>query len=253
MRNRLALLTLICGIFLMGGDCHAQQFGFEEERPTTLFEVSKIGPLPPYSKAKFAEIWKGFREQYGIRDGIFVKWYWSKRWLRNGGKKPEFDKATFEVVSGLDASGKPTGDRIIVKQISHSESKAGNLDQDVRGRRRGESSGAGYSFTMVLVDPTQPKSSKFSCDYEYDEDESTADKTVYYEIGTLADTPLNQTRFVEALKAGSEFRVILPKEIACRACGGIGRPSGSRSMLAKCRECGGSGKEQTIEVFLVKW
>lgn len=253
-------LLSILALCLAALSCQAQDF--ERERATVPFEVSKVSPLPPYTKAKFNEIWKGFREQYSIREGIFVKWDWSQEWLEWGGTKPELRKATFEVISGLDASGKPLSGEITVRLVTLFESKTRNLDRDVRGKRSSSKTTTAATRTMVLADASLPKAPKFSCTFEVDEEEEdrpatssgyVPKKKVYYEVGVQADTALNQTRFIEALKAGSEFRVILPKEISCQACGGIGRPAGSKSMVAKCGECSGSGKLQTIEVFLVKW
>ena len=45
------------------------------------------------------------------------------------------------------------------------------------------------------------------------------------EVGSILDTKENQDSFVEALKAGSSFRVFWFKEITCTNCGGLGRLS----------------------------
>ncbi len=240
------------------------RYWFTQQAPdptTSEFEVSKISPLPPYTRAKFNDLWLAFREQYGVRDGIFVKWNWSDAWLDGlsygQNNKPRVYKGTFEIVSGLGPDGKPTSDRIRVKRVRNSgtDEDDARLDQDRRGRTASASStNSGsydvYSGQMVLVDKDSPRLGRLTTMYEW---EYTQGAGVYYEVAILPDTPVNQTRFVEALKAGSQFRVILPREVACKVCDGIGRPAGSRVIGAKCRNCGGSGKVKGAEICTVRW
>jgi hypothetical protein len=241
------------------------RYWFTQQAPdptTSEFEVSKIAPLPPYTRAKFNDLWLAFREQYGVRDGLFVKWNWSDSWLeglRYGrNSKPQVYKGTFEIVSGLGPDGKPTSDRIRVKRVrsASSDSDDARLDQDRRGRTSSAVAGGSsdnydfYSGQMVLADKDSPRLGQLTTMYEW---EYSRGEGIYYEVALLPDTPVNQTRFVEALKAGSQFRVILPREVACKVCDGIGRPSGTRVLGAKCRNCGGSGKVKGAEICTVRW
>lgn len=236
------------------------------EPENTKFEVSKISPLPPYTRTKFNELWLAFREQYGVRQGLYVKWDWAENWLSNisygSNNRPKVYGGTFEVVSGVGADGRPLAASIQVRHIRSESSGEENsrLDQDLRARApRERNDFESTSCEMRLVDPQAPKSGRFRCTFEivYERDQRPGRdysyRTVYYEIAPLPDSQVNQTRFIEALKAGSQFRVILPKEVACRSCDGVGRPPGSRVLGAKCRGCGGSGKLRSAEICVVSW
>ena len=240
------------------------RYWFTQEAPdptTSEFEVSKISPLPPYTRAKFNDLWLAFREQYGVRDGLFVKWNWSDAWLRGlrygRNNKPQVYKGNFEIISGLGPDGKPKSDRITVKRVRTAEigSDDARLDQDRRGRTSSAVAATltnqqSYGHTMVLADKESTRLGSMTVMYELEE---TTTKVVYFEVALLPDTPLNQTRFVEALKAGSQFRVILPREVACKGCDGIGRPSGTRIIGAKCGNCAGKGKVNGAEICTVRW
>lgn len=255
-----------------GWDNYYYRYWFTPDAPdpvTSDFEVSKVSPLPPYTRAKFNDLWQAFREQYGVRDGIFVKWRWADGWLENLGRgansKPRIYTASFEVVSGLGPDGKPLSERIKVKrEASGNSEENARLDQDLRGRTASEArytvSTPDYSREIVLADKDTPRGIRFTTTVEVGYEPGPTNRygisesvTTYYEVSVLPDNPVNQTRFVEALKAGSQFRVILPREFACRACDGVGRPAGSRVLGAKCRNCSGSGKVRGAEICTMKW
>ena len=247
-----------------GWESFYERYYYAEDAPApteSSFEVSKISPLPPYTRAKFNELWSSFREQYGIRDGLFVKWDWADNWLRNFGRgynrKPSLYTCNFEVVSGVDSVGRPSGSSIFVRRINSGSDDGNRLDEDVRARNRtargNSETTAGVRFYPADASAIKPKTFRATIELDNPPGQPEADWYVYYEVAPLPDNALNQTRFVDALKAGSSFRVILPKDVACRHCDGLGRPPGSRVLGAKCRNCGGSGKVRSAEICTVKW
>jgi hypothetical protein len=105
----------------------------------------------------------------------------------------------------------------------------------------------------------------------------------FVEVGKIQDTKDNQNNFLEALKAGSCFRVYIFNQSACYNCGGLGRIapragaartststrgassslslpsastaglSGSNAIDDKCKCCGGTGRIALGKIYALTW
>jgi hypothetical protein len=98
---------------------------------------------------------------------------------------------------------------------------------------------------------------------------SFEERGFYVEVGRFPDTKANQDNFLDALKAGSSFRVYTFKEGSCWNCAGLGRISTgvakATSSLAlssspsvsnidnKCECCSGSGRLPLGLISVLVW
>jgi hypothetical protein len=160
------------------------------------------------------------------------------------------------------------------------------LDQDVRDNPKIESvrpNLAGRSF-IYFADPASPKQGVVELRVSFLIEDVEA--VCYTEVGKIQDTKVNQDNFIEALKAGSCFRVYVFKQSACYNCGGLGRlapkappgssripgrvpstppsslslpststngMSGSNALDDKCSCCGGTGRIPLGKVYGIVW
>jgi hypothetical protein len=160
------------------------------------------------------------------------------------------------------------------------------LDQDVRSNPQTVVSDNFYRFRygsgfIYFADPASIKQGVVELRVSilrYD-----GDSDFLIEVGKIQDTKDNQNNFIEALKAGSCFRVYIFNQSACYNCGGLGRIapragaartststrgassalslpsastaglSGSNAIDDKCKCCGGTGRIALGKIYALTW
>ena len=161
---------------------------------------------------------------------------------------------------------------VLVNQPSAVQALDTDLREPVAPRQRTSASGPSYIY---FADPSTPKQGevelRVSKEISFSPD-SSSPNTAYIEVATLQDTKQNQDNLIEALKAGSCFRVYVFKMGACYNCGGFGRLSGkatagrssgysgsslslsgSSSLNENCKLCSGSGRLPLGKVYALVW
>lgn len=227
-----------------------------------LFYVSKISPALPYTKARFDEVWRAFRAQYYLaQSGEIQQTRWAKYWVRTVGRlseisshsmfsesrgaPPSKSQAQFTVVDGLGPDGRPSGAYVEVRYTTRGETS--KVDSDARFKR----APSGATSRLYLADRTAVCPKQFVSQYEWNFDVESDGALL--QLAEMPNSKDAQDAFLAALKAGSEFRVVVPREISCSRCGGLGRPVNSRQMGAKCEYCEGAGRIKKSEIITFVW
>ena len=274
--------------------------------PTPFF-VSKLAPTGNYTTKSFVELWEAFRDQYRIGPkGTFVQHPFAKTivnlksnqgaplahlFFRRVGTTREgvISGAQNQSRSGVNfasvKSAEEARDYILSRYGREVTLRVGSQslvaqpgafecvlvrgviqeqDQDLRATPR--PSGLVSEPTFFLpADPASvvPGEATFRVYRSYEE------RGFYVEVGRFPDTKANQDNFLEALKAGSSFRVYTFKEGACWNCAGLGRISNgvarSTNSLSlnsspsvsnidkKCDYCSGSGRLPLGYISVLVW
>lgn len=131
------------------------------------------------------------------------------------------------------------------------------MDRDMRdapasGQQASRASGPAFIY---FADPTAPKQGEVQLRVSRDYFASYSNEVAYYEVSKLQDTKQNQDNFLEALKAGSCFRVFIFRQTLCYNCGGLSRISMKSTNLIddKCRACAGTGRLPLGKVYALVW
>ncbi len=271
------------------------------------FFVSKLAPTGNYTTKSFVELWDAFRDQYRIGPkGTFVQHPFAKTIvsLKSAQGAPLahlfFRKAVTAregVISGAQnqstsfrnnatvRSAEEARDYILSKAGREVTLRVGNQslvtqpgafecivvrgaiqeqDQDLRATPR--PSGLVSEPTFFL--PADP-ASVIPGEMTFRVYRSFEERGFYVEVGRFPDTKANQDNFLDALKAGSSFRVYTFKEGSCWNCAGLGRISTAvakaTSSLAlsssasvtnidrKCECCSGSGRLPLGYISVLVW
>jgi len=131
------------------------------------------------------------------------------------------------------------------------------MDMDMRdaptsGQQPIRSSGPSFIY---FADPAAPKQGEVQLRVSRDYYAGYSNDVAYYEVSKLQDTKQNQDNFLEALKAGSCFRVFTFKQMLCYNCGGLSRMSTKTTNLIddKCKACAGTGRLPLGKVYALVW
>jgi hypothetical protein len=147
-------------------------------------------------------------------------------------------------------------------------------DRDMRDGPVASSYRTDYQYRgtsyIYFADPASPKQGEVEIRVSREMAELNGQTALsYFEVSKLQDTKQNQDNFIEALKAGSCFRVYVFKLSSCYNCGGLGRIApkaaagsqrgtgggliGSGSIDEKCKLCAGSGRLPLGKVHALVW
>ena len=231
-----------------------------------VFYVSKIGTSPQFTKERADELWHAFRSQYFLAEsGRIIQYERAKKWVQqiqqydpaaNRSSKDSFKEPTqfgvyFTVIKGLDKDGKPLSDYVYGK-VTMKDPKTAYDGTDVRFKTELE----GNTATLYLSDRTAvfPKQSFISCeDADQQYFKSHGGRRVLMQEANMPNNKEAQDAFLDALKAGSLFRVVLQKEVSCNNCEGAGQLTNSKSQRVTCSLCSGKGSLKKVEIVTFAW
>lgn len=131
------------------------------------------------------------------------------------------------------------------------------MDRDMRdvppvSQQQSRSFGPSYIY---FADPSAPKQGEVQLRVSRDYNSGYANEIAYYEVSKLQDSKQNQDNFLDALRAGSCFRVYTFKQMLCYNCGGLSRMSIKSTSLIdeKCKACAGTGRLPLGKVYALVW
>lgn len=251
MRLSVALITVLCS-WVMAQEVHPRiwQPGLPDDG---VVSVSRIGQ-GKVTRQLFNECWAAFRTQYYVdADGAFKPHDRTLQTLRVVGRMDYaayFDaldglerynpyRRRLQIVGNADAQGRPIDGYYLVQQGAPSteeqiaDRRFASEKRSTTGALRfyvADSSVARSGLIEVMVDASQPGygSGRF-----------------LRELAPMPDSKALQDAFVESLKAGSVFKVVVPRYVVC--------PHDFGGVAYECKVCKSRGGREFPHLMTLKW
>ena len=275
--------------------------------PVEAFVVSKVSPTGAYNPKDFAVLWSALRQQYRVgANGTLVQQDYARELIRKVDENSPFAFSDLTRLFGDNALGKAGQMRAEGAELQHTPIRvlrtpkdAAEHARDVTCRMAEIQVGAALSdrlvgaHTAVLIRKVPNEFDKALGTDDFAGSFKNTPVTLFLTdpdavpfgtikahveptqggfnlVGELADSKVNQDRFMVALKAGEGFKVFWFKEGLCYACKGSGLVAGNYDQKGKgvksfqlsggslavderCKTCAGSGRLPRGHVSELVW